>query len=1836
MGDIDGDGTVDLVSASSGDHTIAWYPNIDGKGTFSSVTSVTTTAMGAWDVIVVDIDGDSDLDLASASFVDNTIAWYNNTDGAGTFSNAIVVTSAASGASAVLAVDMDADGDMDLVYTSIDDHTVGWYNNMDGAGTFSLSPIIVSTNTIGASDVTAGDYDTDGDVDLAVASSGDNTVSWFPSSNNGQTFGPRKILAPSVPGARAVVTADIDNDLNPDLVSAASLSIFWYPNTDGLGTFMTALVVTSTADNVQDVAVADIDGDGDLDILSASEADNTVAWHENMDGMGSFGPRLAISTDIAGVSGVAVADIDGDGDLDVASAAARANTVGWYNNTNPPPFFDSSREVTTATPDVSFLLAVDIDNDGDLDLATVSQGGNTLAWFPNEDGFGTFGPQITLSTTMGGAVCVAAADVDNDGDVDLAVAAQGLNSVFIVLNVDGAGSFSDPFVAAQNLRDIRSVALADLDGDGLVDVATASPGDNSLSWFRNQGFASSSIQFSNRITLQSVGAGVTWITAADLDGDGDLDLAAAYSSSSRVAWYENEDGAGTFGLGNLVANMVFGASFVVAADLDGDHALDLVSTSSTGDSVDWYRNTDGLGAFGTRVVITNSAVQASSVLAADLDADGDLDLAISSESTDTIAWISNMDGLGTFGTPISVSTNTMDATLVVAADLDSDGDMDLIAGSTTNNALRWYPRKTRGPFHTYGPSAVHHTPAANLGERGESWPSLARSIGGLSRCSRDTLILPSGDYSCLLDAPFELNFPVRVTAAPGADVVFDCKGGVLFRTLPRDGHLGDLELEGVTVRNTGVARASSVGTPGLRADGNSASLGSARISLINSTVANGVSLSSSRLLAGGFGGCVLVIDGAVVEMINSQVVSCSASEAGGGLAALDSGSQITMSNSSVIGCSSGDSGGGVAIYGGTSLSVSSGSRIEGNSAGSLGGGVAAFSGAGMTVRASYVSSNQATQAGGGMWINGNTNGLVENSVLDGNEAAVGGGLAASLVATGLAVATASSAADVYASQDDSGGLAQPLMLTLTDVKVTGNTATRWGGGVFACDVYMSMGSGVRMMGNEAGRSVVLGSSRDVFVCAAGPGFVVGRDQAAAGGVPWLNVDPGLWDGDGVGEGRGWNVGGPLARLEWVEEPVGRVEAGGVVRGVVKGVDWLGQDVVYDGVTVEVRVEDVDGVLAGVGELPLSLLTTLELELPPVTLGAREGGVGGEVRMEVAVKRDGNGNGESGAENVLELEGVEGRVEVGMCGVGRGGVVEDGVVSCVDCVDGSTSDVVSFEGCVAPGDCPANTARLVGGGGEGRNGSCVCERGFWVPGGEVDVACVGCPRGGVCSGGVVAPVAAPGFYMEEEGGEIVECRRKGRACVGGVRGCGEGYKGYMCNECAEGWYSNAERDCAECEGGAVGVLVGVMVVVVVVGLGVGVGVGVWLRRGGGGGSDGVGVGGGRRRWVPASVGMVLVCVQVVGILADAEFGWGDGARAVLGVGRVANVDVNLFASECSLESFYAKYAVSVLMPLVGIGCVVAGVVGLKMTTGGMEMGVGGLVDAVLFGVAPLLYIPVAKATFVLFDCTRLPNGDLVLDGDPGVPCLDGDWWGVVWVGLVGILYVGGIPMYFLWCLVRVGRKGVLLETETFARYGGLYRLYRVPYYWGGVAELGKRLAVVVAAVFVSEYQLIQIGLLLAIFLGASYVVARLRPYYFVLYNVVDFRLTLILVVLLCLGGASYAEDGASEVLILVGVVSVLVVLAGVAVWAVVVDVLQIKRGREGGYDAAQVRREELAAVLVKEVRDLGGGESEGQVQRLVDVLSGRWSLGVDGGGGGGGGGIGMEEVVGLGHGMSSSS
>ena len=147
--DINGDGYVDLVSASETDNKIAWYQNLDGKGNFGKQLVVTTNAKYAHSVVAADINGDGYVDLVSASYGDNKIAWYQNLDGKGTFGKQLVVTTDVKGAEGVVAADINGDGYVDLVSASYIDNKIAWYQNLDGKGTFSKQ-IVATTKTIGA------------------------------------------------------------------------------------------------------------------------------------------------------------------------------------------------------------------------------------------------------------------------------------------------------------------------------------------------------------------------------------------------------------------------------------------------------------------------------------------------------------------------------------------------------------------------------------------------------------------------------------------------------------------------------------------------------------------------------------------------------------------------------------------------------------------------------------------------------------------------------------------------------------------------------------------------------------------------------------------------------------------------------------------------------------------------------------------------------------------------------------------------------------------------------------------------------------------------------------------------------------------------------------------------------------------------------------------------------------------------------------------------------------------------------------------------------------------------------------------------------------------------------------------------------------------------------------------------------------------------------------------------------------------------------------------------------------------------------------------------------
>src|SRR5690606_12326919 len=134
---------------------------------------------------------------------------------------------------------------------------------------------------------------------------------------------------------KSIQAADLDGDGDADIVVASLLidRVAWFENVDGQGTYGPQRIVSNEAVQVSSVFVADLDGDGDNDIISGGAGiyDSDVSWYAN-DGQGNFSAQRVISADVQGTDSVFAADLDGDGDLDVLSASRNDNKVAWYEN----------------------------------------------------------------------------------------------------------------------------------------------------------------------------------------------------------------------------------------------------------------------------------------------------------------------------------------------------------------------------------------------------------------------------------------------------------------------------------------------------------------------------------------------------------------------------------------------------------------------------------------------------------------------------------------------------------------------------------------------------------------------------------------------------------------------------------------------------------------------------------------------------------------------------------------------------------------------------------------------------------------------------------------------------------------------------------------------------------------------------------------------------------------------------------------------------------------------------------------------------------------------------------------------------------------------------------------------------------------------------------------------------------------------------------------------------------------------------------------------------------------------------------------------------------------
>jgi PKD repeat protein len=673
-------------------------------------------SQSAVSIVTADVDGDGDLDVVAASDTDDRISWYSNTDGDGTFGPEQLISEFAAGASSVFVADLDGDGDLDVLSSSIDDSKIAWYENLDGLGTFGVQRLLMNDEQ-GAHSVYAADLDGDGDLDVVAVTSvtiGDkqpvtnSRVAWYANSDGLGNFGPQRVIANNAIVLNAVIAADLDGDGDQDVVTAAGLGgsgyIGWFENTNSLGSFAGRGFIAPpfTVLSPLSAFAADLDGDADLDILSASSSDDKIAWYENLEGTGNFGPQEIISADATFARSVFAVDMDNDGDLDVVSSSYQE--VAWYANSDSHGSFSRQQVVSLPGEDHRWVTAADVDGDLFPDVLSARQTGcaskGNISWFANTDGMGTLGPRQLITGGEAGAhdaQLVVAADFNGDGSVDVLFGTDvgfcGLGGDLAIIPGTGvAGVFGAQLLVASEDVGLVSLSAPDLNGDGDPDILYSTDYPYDTVWYANLGGPAG---FGPR-QLIAIGAGWGGDSSADVDNDGDMDVITAASAQStlRVSWYANTNGLGDFGSAQTIT--VDTADRIHVADLDSDGDADLLTGVYGTDTVQWYENTDALGAFGPAALITNAADGIIHLSSADIDGDGDLDVLTATVLGDSITWIENLDGAGLFGPPQVISSEAFGAYRVLATDLDGDGDQDLITAWVQLDTVAWFENKDGG------------------------------------------------------------------------------------------------------------------------------------------------------------------------------------------------------------------------------------------------------------------------------------------------------------------------------------------------------------------------------------------------------------------------------------------------------------------------------------------------------------------------------------------------------------------------------------------------------------------------------------------------------------------------------------------------------------------------------------------------------------------------------------------------------------------------------------------------------------------------------------------------------------------------------------------------------------------------------------------------------------------------------------------------------------------------------------------------------------------------------------------------------------------------------------
>lgn len=582
------------------------------------------------------------------------------------------------GAGAITSGDFDADGEIDVAIVYLHSEVIAVLFGDGNGGFFRLLTLPTGSRPV---DVESADLNGDGRLDLATANFGDGSVSVYFGIGAGR-FDP----APDSP------------------LPNGSFPAGTFPISIGVGDF-------SANDSIRDLVVANNRADG----ISVLEGD----------GFNGFLEPRQFRTGTAPAS-LVVDDLDGNGSDDLAVANSGSSTITVLLQLEPGSFTEETL-VTGRRPEEIIAMRAVLNDVSLPDLVSINAGANTFSLHENLGDAFFDQPEILGGTALEGSVensvsfdmpvAGVSGDYTGDGIDDLLVVDNG-SERFVVVAGTADGRFREeaPIVTKVKGLDVSSFASGDLNGDGHLDIAWTSAGGASLDVRLGNGagvFTTSTLHLAAELPSSTFGI----LTSSDIDGDDRDELLVGASASPRLLVYDLVSEPAGSTLRRSAALPLSGIpQQIVTGDWNDDLFLDVavVVETAAGDAIEILLGVRG-GGSPTPGSLIPATDPIETLCAGDFDGDGAPDLATLTMATgaDSPVEFYLGDGLGGF-TRGGVEFDTDRAiTSIECEDVNGDRIADLIGlDANGNQLLVWKSQGAAGKFDDPILRGVSETPIA--------------------------------------------------------------------------------------------------------------------------------------------------------------------------------------------------------------------------------------------------------------------------------------------------------------------------------------------------------------------------------------------------------------------------------------------------------------------------------------------------------------------------------------------------------------------------------------------------------------------------------------------------------------------------------------------------------------------------------------------------------------------------------------------------------------------------------------------------------------------------------------------------------------------------------------------------------------------------------------------------------------------------------------------------------------------------------------------------------------------------------------------------------------------